>query len=156
MTDPTVTEPTVTEPAPSSPREPWTTSAGLLALRVGGGLMMMSHGWSKLSRFGELSVDFSDPLGVGPSTSLALAIFGELVCAALLVPGLLTRLAAIPYAFTMVIAHFVVHAGDAWSRKELSAVYLLIGLVLLVAGPGRYSLDAWLAPRVAAWRRRST
>jgi putative oxidoreductase len=141
-------------PAPPPHPEPWTTSAGLLALRVGGGLLMMSHGWSKLSRFDELSADFSDPLGVGASTSLVLAIFAELVCAALLVPGLLTRLAAVPYAFTMVIAHFVVHSGDAWSRKELSAVYLLLGLVILVAGPGRYSADAWLAPRIAAWRAR--
>jgi putative oxidoreductase len=115
---------------------------------------MMVHGWSKASRFDELAADFSDPLGVGPTASLVLAIFGELVCAALLVPGLATRLAAIPYAFTMVIACFVVHADDAWSRRELSAVYLVIGLVVLLLGPGPWSLDALLAPKLRALRER--
>lgn len=131
-----------------------TTSLGLLLLRIAGGAMMMVHGYGKLERWGELSADFADPLGVGSATSLALAIFGELVCAALLVPGLLTRLAAIPYAFTMLVAGVIVHADDPWGRKELAMLYLVVGIVVAVAGPGRLSLDAVLASRVpAAWRR---
>ena len=62
--------------------EPTTISVALLLLRIAAGAMMMVHGWSKLSGYGEMSADFPDPLGVGHATSLALAIFGELVCAA--------------------------------------------------------------------------
>ncbi len=128
--------------------EPTTISVALLLLRIAAGAMMMVHGWSKLSGYGEMSADFPDPLGVGHATSLALAIFGELVCAAALIPGVLTRLAAIPYTFTMVVAGLVVHADDPWGRKELAVLYLVCGLVLAIAGPGRFSVDAQLAPKL--------
>jgi len=51
----------------------------------------------------------------------------------------------------MVVAGLVVHADDPWARKELALLYLLVGVVILVAGPGRLSLDALLAPRLRAW-----
>lgn len=141
-----------TPPTPTAQgAEPLTTSLGLLLLRVAGGAMMMVHGWSKAASYSERAATFSDPLGVGSQTSLTLAIFGELVCAALLIPGLGTRLAAVPYAFTMVVAGFLVHADDPWARKELAMLYLVVGLVVLVAGPGRLSLDALLAPKLRAW-----
>ena len=128
--------------------EPTTISVALLLLRIAAGAMMMVHGWSKLSGYGEMSADFPDPLGVGHATSLTLAIFGELVCAAALVPGVLTRLAALPYTFTMIVAGLVVHADDPWGRKELAVLYLVCGLVLAIAGPGRFSVDAQLAPKL--------
>ncbi|MFO0708994.1 MAG: DoxX family protein [Sandaracinus sp.] len=128
--------------------EPTPISIALLLLRIAAGAMMMVHGWSKLSGWGEMSADFPDPLGVGHATSLALAIFGELVCSAALIPGVLTRLAAIPYTFTMVVAGVIVHAEDPWSRKELAMLYLVCGLVIAIAGPGRFSIDAQLAPKL--------
>jgi putative oxidoreductase len=130
------------------PTEPTTTSLALLLLRVAAGGMMMVHGCSKVSGWAERSADFADPLGVGSPTSLALAIFGELVCAALFIPGLFTRLAAIPYSFTMMVAGLVVHADDPWGRKELALLYLACGLVVAIAGPGRFSIDARLAPKL--------
>ena len=129
-------------------REPTPISVGLLLLRVAAGAMMMVHGWSKLSGYGEMSSDFPDPLGVGHATSLTLAIFGELVCAAALIPGVLTRLAAVPYTFTMIVAGLVVHADDPWGRKELAVLYLVCGVVIALAGPGRFSVDAQLAPKL--------
>ncbi len=128
--------------------EPITMSVGLLLLRVAAGAMMMVHGWSKLTGWSEMSVDFPDPMGVGHATSLALAIFGELVCAALLLPGVMTRLAAIPFSFTMIVAGFIVHGDDPWSRKELAMLYLATGIVIAIAGPGRLSVDALIAPKV--------
>ncbi len=131
-------------------REPMPISIALLVLRIAAGAMMMVHGWSKLSGWGEMSADFPDPLGVGHATSLALAIGGELVCSAALIPGVLTRLAAIPYTFTMIVAGVIVHAEDPWARKELAVLYLVCGLVIAIAGPGRLSVDAQLAPK-AKW-----
>jgi putative oxidoreductase len=128
--------------------EPTTISVALLLLRIAAGAMMMVHGWSKLSGYGEMSADFPDPLGVGHATSLALAIFGELVCAGALIPGVLTRLAAIPYTFTMIVAGLIVHADDPWGRKELAVLYLVCGVTLAIAGPGRFSVDAQLAPKL--------
>jgi putative oxidoreductase len=44
----------------------------------------------------------------------------------------------------MVGAAFVAHANDPFSKKELALAYALVALVLLVTGPGRYSIDARL------------
>lgn len=113
----------------------------LLALRVLFGLLLMSHGWQKLMNFSEMSASFPDPLGVGSSVSLGLAIFGELVCSAGFIVGLLYRLALIPMIFTMCIAFFVVHGHDPFAVKELAFVYLAVFVLMYITGPGKYSID---------------
>lgn len=114
---------------------------GLLVLRVAFGLMMMVHGWAKFSGFAEMSAGFPDPLGVGPAVSLSLAIFAELVCSFLLLLGALSRLALIPLMVTMLVAIFVAHGNDPWQKKELAVAYLAVYAVLMLTGPGRYSVD---------------
>ncbi len=114
---------------------------GILLLRIAFGLMMMGHGWSKLSGFSGMSASFPDPLGVGSPVSLALAIFAELGCSLLLLLGALTRLALIPLIITMLVAIFVAHGNDPWNMKELAVAYLAVYGVLMLTGPGRYSLD---------------
>lgn len=50
----------------------------LLALRLLFGGLLLSHGIQKWTNFESMSAAFPDPLGVGHSVSLGLAIFGEL------------------------------------------------------------------------------
>lgn len=120
-------------------------SVFLLVMRVTFGLLLMVHGMQKLLNFQELSQSFPDPLGVGSNISLALAIFGELVCSIAFVLGLLYRLAMIPMIFTMIVAFFVIHGGDPFAVKELAFIYLVVYLLMYVAGPGKYALDRKLA-----------
>lgn len=117
---------------------------GLLLLRVAIGCFMLVHGWQKLIAFSEISDTFPDPIGIGSRLSLISAIGAEVGCSLLLVVGLKTRLAAIPLAFTMVVALFVVHAADPWQKKELAAVYLSVYSVLVCTGAGQFSLDHFL------------
>ncbi|MDR0962657.1 MAG: DoxX family protein [Mediterranea sp.] len=117
----------------------------LLVARVVFGLLLMSHGIQKWTNFQELSASFPDPLGVGSSFSLVLAIFGELACSAAFIVGFLYRLSMIPMIFTMCVAFFVIHGGDAFSVKELPFAYLILFILLYLAGPGKYSVDHWLA-----------
>lgn len=115
---------------------------GLCWLRVATGLLMLlAHGWPKLTSFGTLSSRFADPLGVGPAMSLSLTVFAEVFCAALLVVGLATRLAAVPLLITMLVAAFVVHADDPWSKQEFALLYAAPFVALLIGGAGRLSLD---------------
>lgn len=98
------------------------------------------HGLPKLMKLinGE---GFADPLGVGMTTSLFLAVFGELVCGLLIAAGFFTRLACIPFMITMLVAGLIVHGGDGWGKIALPLMYVVGALVLLFTGPGRYSLD---------------
>jgi putative oxidoreductase len=117
---------------------------GLLALRVAIGCFMLVHGIQKAMGFSEMADKFPDPIGMGSQLSLIMAIGAEVGCSILLILGLGTRLAVLPLAFTMVIALFVVHAGDPWKVKELAAIYLAVYSVIFIAGPGKISLDAKL------------
>lgn len=126
---------------------------GLLLLRVCAGVTMIgAHGWPKLLRFSELSGSFPDPIGVGSTVSLTLALFAEVVCSAAIVVGLFTRLAAIPAAFTMIVAAFVIHADDPWNKKELALAYLVVFATLALTGAGRHSLDARLPGKLGKLR----
>lgn len=115
---------------------------GLLVARLMfGGTMMLAHGWVKLSGFSEMATKFGDPIGLGPRPSHILATFAEFFCAILVMTGFLTRLATIPLITTMSVAFFIVHRADPFMRKELALLYLSAWTVLLLTGPGRFSVD---------------
>ena len=94
-----------------------------------------------------MSTAFPDPIGLGSKFSLIMAISAEVGCSILLIAGIAPRLAAIPLAFTMIVALFIVHSADPWNVKELAAVYLLVYVTLVLTGPGRFSLDHWWLTR---------
>ena len=120
----------------------------LLWLRVTSALIMIAaHGWPKVLRFERLWDRFPDPLGIGSAASVLCTIGTEVGCALLLIVGLYTRLAALPLAFTMAIAAFVVHGADPWSKKELAVLYMVVFLTLSVTGAGSLSIDGWRAKR---------
>lgn len=122
--------------------------AGLLLLRVVTGLLLLTqHGWGKLASYGERAETWADPIGLGGPTSLALAVFAEFFCSALVVVGLATRAAAIPVVITMAVAAGIVHWDDPFGKKEFALIYLVPFLALALAGAGRYSVDGWLAGR---------
>jgi putative oxidoreductase len=115
---------------------------GLLLLRVyAGGTMLVMHGWGKLLSFPEKSGSFPDPFGVGAPVSLGLAVFAEVLCAALVVAGAFTRYAALPLVVTMAVAGFLIHGGDPWVKKELAFTYLAVFACLMGTGPGALSVD---------------
>jgi len=121
------------------------TALALLWLRLAAAaLLVFGHGWPKLSRFTELAARFSDPLHIGHAGSLALVVFAEVLCAIFVALGLLTRLAVIPILIFLAVAVFLQHAHDPWSRKELALIYAVPFVAVLIAGPGRFSLDGLL------------
>ena len=118
----------------------------LLLLRLTfGGLMIVNHGIGKMNKLltgGEIK--FPDPLGVGTELSLQLTVFGEVICAGLLVLGLFTRLAALPAIITMLVAGFIVHGADPFGDKEGALLFLIPYVILFVKGAGKYSVDGLL------------
>lgn len=126
----------------------------LLALRILVGTLFMLHGIQKWANFDALSHSFPDPLLVGSSVSLIMAIFGEVVCSLAFIFGFLYRLSMIPMMFTMIVAFFVIHSGDPLSSRELSFVYLMLFIIMYIPGPGRYSLDRFISGKLIRKNRR--
>ncbi|OAM89292.1 DoxX family protein [Termitidicoccus mucosus] len=124
---------------------PVSVNLALLALRAWLGLsMLLLHGWVKVVNFSAMVSHFPDPFGLGQKTTLILAIFSEVVCSALLVVGLFTRLAALGGAAAMAIAFFAVHNSQLTGQQsgELAFIYLAGFAAIVLAGGGRFSVDA--------------
>ena len=118
---------------------------GTLLLRLGAGSLMIVHGLDKLMHFGEKSGKFMNLFGMGTTTSLALTVFAEFFCAAFIILGLFTRLAAIPLIIAMSVALFFAHKGQFFGDGESAGLYLVCFLAILILGPGKASLDRFIA-----------
>lgn len=113
----------------------------VLLLRVISGGFIMTHGAPKVKKIMAGDFGFADPIGLGPETSLVLMAFAEAICGFLVILGLGTRWAAITLIIGLGVAAFIHHAADPFSNKEKPMLFLVIFVVLLLTGGGRYSLD---------------
>lgn len=117
----------------------------MLLFRVGvGGLMLSNHGWDKLVHFAQKAQRFSDPFGIGSTTSLSLVVFAEFFSAAFIIIGLFTRLASIPLIIAMAVAFINAHKmnyGIGKGGGETALLFLVCFIVILLNGPGKASLD---------------
>jgi putative oxidoreductase len=120
-------------------------SFALLFLRFVAGLAFVYHGYGKITNpFGWMG-----PNSGYPAFLQALAALAEFGGGLAWIAGLLTPLASFGLLCTMVVAarmHALV-LGDPFVSMtggrsyELAAVYLAISVLLLLAGPGRFSAD---------------
>ena len=117
----------------------------LILLRLAIGVLMLTHGVGKfLKLFGDEPISFADPIGIGETASLVLAVFAEVVCSILIILGLVTRLSVIPLMVTMFVAVFIIHAGDEFKVLELPLLYLLVYFTIAFTGPGKFSIDKYI------------
>ena len=118
------------------------TDWGLLVLRVSiGALMIIGHGWGKLTNFSDKASSFPDPIGLGSEISMALATGAEFFGSLLVIIGLGTRYASASVAVTMAVAAFIVHGSDGFGEMEMALVYGSVFLTLVITGGGRFSVD---------------
>ena len=121
----------------------------LLLLRVGAFLLLaLGHGVQKWDTLMQNPQAFPDPLGIGHVPALICAMGAECVMSLLVAVGLFCRLSCLPIVFTLGMVALVVHQGDPWPRTEPSVLFLLIYAAIALAGPGKFSVDAWRKRRV--------
>jgi putative oxidoreductase len=123
-----------------------------LLLRVTLGAVFVKTGYDKLSNLGQVT-EFFASLGIPmPGFNAALASTTEFVGGILLLIGLATRLAALPMAFTMLIAILTAKRSEIEGITSLLGFeewsYLVMFLVLALIGAGPLSLDALIARRL--------
>ncbi|MBR9854538.1 MAG: DoxX family protein [Algicola sp.] len=114
---------------------------GLALLRIVPSAFMLTHGYPKLMKLINGDTQFANPFGIGQAPSLFLTVVGEFICPLLIIIGFKTRWATIPTAITMFVAGFIIHASDPFGTKEMALLYLTIFVVIMLLGPGKYSVD---------------
>ncbi|MEH7748844.1 DoxX family protein [Neobacillus drentensis] len=127
---------------------------GLLIIRLVIGVLFIGHGAQKLfGWFGGYGLKgtggWFESIGMKPGITMALfAGLSELVGGILFALGLLTPLAAILIAGTMVMAIIKVHASNGlWATSngyEYNLTLLAVAIGIALIGPGQYALDAFL------------
>ncbi|MFJ2427490.1 MULTISPECIES: DoxX family protein [unclassified Pseudomonas] len=119
--------------------------AGLLFLRVSGGLFLLwVHGLPKLLDFSAQLQLIEDPFHLGSHLTLMLAIFAEVVCPLLIVAGVLARLACVPILFVLLVALLVVHPQWSVAEGQFGWLLLILFATVFIAGPGRLALNVRL------------
>jgi putative oxidoreductase len=129
---------------------PRSTDLALLGLRVWlGASMLLLHGWGKLMKIVRGDIEFADPLGIGALPTLILAVFAEVICAALLVAGAWTRFCALVLGVTMGVAFFISHQAklSGPGNGELAFIFLAGFVALFLAGGGRFGFDNTLGAK---------
>jgi putative oxidoreductase len=117
----------------------------LLLVRLVVGLAFMHHGYGKIQH----PLTWMGPQSTYPGFLQALSAISEFIGGAALALGFLTRIAAFGIICTMSVAvHLhMFKMGDPFvnitggNSYELGLVFLVIGILFLFAGPGRFSLD---------------
>ena len=121
---------------------------GLLSTRVFFGLSMaLAHGINKLPA-SEKWIQKVESLGfMCPELFAWSAGLAEFVGGILIALGLCTRGAALSLLCTMLVAVFIAHGGDPYSKMESGLCYGMVSLLLVTLGPGRYSVDRLIFSR---------
>lgn len=116
-------------------------NTALALLRIGFSGLMLTHGTDKLLNLLNGNFQFADPLGLGETPTLILAVLAEFVSPIFLIIGYKTRWATVLPILTMLTAACIVHLNDPFGNKEHPLLYLIGFLVIAVFGAGKYSVD---------------
>jgi|SRR5712692_3519723 len=116
------------------------------------GVVFIISGWGKLHNLDTVTQFFTQLHIPAPGFNAALVAMTELVCGALVLVGLLTRLAVIPLIITMIVAIITVKMEDLNGFRDLLRIeelhYIVFFVWLAIAGAGALSLDALFGRRL--------
>ncbi|QFG27139.1 DoxX family protein [Actinomadura sp. WMMB 499] len=129
---------------------------GLLAGRLGLGVIFLAYGWQKLTDWSLSGT--AEIMGGGgvplPTLSAYFTTFTEIAAGIALIAGVAVRLAGLLGAFIMAGAFVFVHGGNGiYVDADGYGFVLALGLTSLMlagTGAGRFGVDHWLAGRFGA------
>ena len=121
-----------------------------LAVRLITGIIILAHGWQKLTEMGPGNFGGQMLAGLGvplPMFMGYVVTFTEIIGGLLLIVGFLSRLAALLLTINLVVAILLVKvnvgflSGSSGTGAELDLALIAGFLVILFAGPGSLSVD---------------
>jgi putative oxidoreductase len=130
-----------------------TRDALMLVARIVLGVVLIAHGWQKFAQYGiGGTAGAFAKMGVPlPAVSAVFAAVVELVGGVALLAGAATVVAGVLVVLDMLGAFVLVHISNGVfvtdNGFELVGVIAVAALLLIAAGPGRFSVDHALAGR---------
>lgn len=123
-----------------------TDDAGKLVLRAALAIILLFHGYAKLTGglgfVGDMLAKAGAPAALG-----YLVYVGEVLAPLMILAGIFTRPAALVVAINMVVAVLLVHTGQFFTINatggwalELQGMFLIGAVAVALLGAGRYSL----------------
>jgi putative oxidoreductase len=123
---------------------PLNPDVGLLILRVVLAIIMLYHGWPKLTGFGGTAEGFAGMGIPAPTLAALFATVVEVGGGLLILIGALTDIAGLLFAIDMLGAITFVHAKNGFSAAnggfEFPLALLAMALAVALVGPGRFSV----------------
>jgi putative oxidoreductase len=123
-----------------------TDDSGKLLLRAVLAILLLFHGFSKLSGGIDPIIGMVEKAGL-PGAFGYLVYIGEVLAPLLILVGVFTRAAALVVAINMVVALLLAHTSQFFSINgtggwalELQGMFLAGALAVALLGAGRYSL----------------
>ncbi|MDE6100039.1 MAG: DoxX family protein [Paramuribaculum sp.] len=131
------------------------TNLARLFMRLFVGIMFIQFGIRQLVHFNELSSEFPSLFGFTPTACLVIMITIELLCSLAIMIGFMTRFATIPAILSMIAAeiyiikdllpHEALWGVTSTQPGYLPIMFTGIFLFILLAGPGKISIDYFLS-----------
>lgn len=134
------------------------TNLARLFMRLFVGVMLLQFGVRHLVNYTILAPQFPAMLGLSSVATLNIAIAVELICSLLIMVGFLTRLSTLPPILLMAITAYTHAQGaipniplygfntiDPVHLPYLPIMFIGIYIYMLLAGPGKISLDYFIS-----------
>ncbi len=122
---------------------PFSLNGAIATVRMITGLLMIYHGYEvfddeKMKVYFEWHVFQELP---APVLMIFIGKIIELIAGILLTIGFLTRIGALLLLFVMIYITFFIGQGKFWYEDQHPFLFILLSIVFLFYGGGRYSLD---------------
>jgi putative oxidoreductase len=128
---------------------PLNPDLALLILRVMLGIIMIYHGWPKVTNLGGTIEGMAGMSVPAPAVAAIFATVAEVVGGLLMVLGAFTDIAGLMFAIDMLGAITFVHAKNGFSvakgGMEWPLLLVAAALAIALAGPGRYAVGSQAA-----------
>jgi len=122
---------------------PWYQQEGLAIIRMIVGMFMIYHGFEIFDK--ETMMGYTTWAQFKEMPSPAAIVYAgkaaELLAGILFTIGWFTRPAAVILILTMLYIAFFVGHGKVWYDDQHPFLFVLLGLVFIFTGPGKWSVD---------------
>ncbi len=123
-----------------------------LFLRLFTGILFLEFGLRQILHYSEIAADYAGFWGMSPSLSVSVIVALELLCATMIIIGLLTRIAVIPSFCLMWYIESLLLSPTSGVDEQLfnfapgyPVMFMGIFLYMFLAGPGKISVDYIIA-----------